>query len=121
MTKIANNTNFIGLTNQLNFDNPKYSNYSRHNAENPPYSTQGSNNIEINSFILNYPITNLKGEVTNLADMKGWILFDFWQFGCSPCFAQFKQFAHERDSLGSTILEQEGVRILSIHPPKSRP
>ena len=102
------NFDFADLSNQLNFDNTKYNNYSRHNAENPPYSTKASNNIEINTSILNYPLTNLKGEVTHLADMKGWILFDFWQFGCRSCFAQFKKFACENDSIGSTILEKEG-------------
>lgn len=110
------NFDFNTLSSQLNFDNPKYSDYSRHNADNPPFSTKASNNKEINSTILNYPIINLQGQVTKLADMKGWVLLDFWQFGCRSCFAQFKQFAHERDSIGNTILEKEGVQILSIHP-----
>lgn len=110
------NFDFTALAKQLNFDNPKYRNYSRHNAENPPYSTKASSNTEINSSILDYPITNLQGQITKLANIKGWVLLDFWQFGCRSCFAQFKKFASENDSIGSTILEKEGVRILSIHP-----
>lgn len=100
----------------LNFNNPKYAKYSRHDENNLPYSMTGTRNKAINSAILNFPIVNLKNETTKLNDMNGWVLLDFWQFGCRPCFEQFKQFAQEKDSIGTTILEKEGVRILSIHP-----
>lgn len=108
--------NYNGFEKLFDFNDPQYKNFSKHDQKNLPYSNKYTTNEMINEDILNFPITNLKGEQTTLSQMKGWVLFDFWQFGCRPCFEQFKKFAHERDSIGSTILENEGVKILSIHP-----
>lgn len=110
------NFDYNELKQQLDFSNPKYAHYSRHDESNLPYRMVYTRNKETTQAILDYPITNLQGQVTKLADMEGWVLLDFWQFGCQPCFAQFKKFAHERDSIGSSVLEKEGVQILSIHP-----
>ncbi len=100
----------------LDFDNPKYKHYSRRDENNLPYRNVLSENKEMNDQILNFPIVNLTGETITIREQSGWLLLDFWQFGCPSCFAQFKKFAQENDSLGSTILEQNKVSILSIHP-----
>lgn len=108
--------NYHNFQTQLDFNNPKYQSYSRHDENKIPYSKSTSDNKEITSEILNYPIISLNNKKTTISEKNGWILLDFWQFGCRTCFEQFKRFAAENDSLGQTILEKEGVKIMSIQP-----
>lgn len=110
------NYNFDSFYKLLDFNNPKYSNYSRHDNDNFPVSLSRTDNEIITPEILCQPITNTKGQITTLSKTDGWILLDFWQFGCSGCYTQFKSFQHEKDSLSYRILEKNGVRIFSIHP-----
>lgn len=107
---------FCAFEKLLSIDNPIYKNYSRHDENNLPYSNRRTTNKEMNDKILDFPLINLTGDQTTINQQNGWVLLDFWQFGCPSCFAQFRKFAQENDSLGSTILEQNNVAILSIHP-----
>ena len=100
----------------LDFNNPKYKGYSMHNENNLPYSHRYSDNKDLNEQILNFPLIDLKGKQTAIQQLHGWILLDFWQFGCPSCFVQFKKYALENDSIGTTILEQNDINILCIHP-----
>ena len=108
--------NYEDFQKQIDFNNPKYHSYSKHDENTPPSSTIVSDNKSLNSKILSFPILKLNGKKTTIAEENGWILLDFWQFGCRPCFEQFKRFAAENDSLGQTILEKNNITILSIHP-----
>lgn len=110
------NFDFDSFYKLLDFNNPKYANYSRHDNDNFPESLSITDNEIITPEILCQPITNTKKQITTLSKTDGWILLDFWQFGCSGCFAQFKSFQHEKDSLGYRILENNGVKVFSIHP-----
>lgn len=100
----------------FDFNNPKYKGYSRHDENHLPYSHRYSNNKELTDQILYFPIVSLNGRQTNIYQQEGWILLDFWQFGCPSCFAQFKKYTVENDSIGSTILEQNNINILCVHP-----
>lgn len=100
----------------FNADNPVYKKFSFHDENFLPYSMKGGSSDTVTEKLLSFPIVSLDSDTTTIAKENGWLLLDFWQFGCEPCFKQFIKFGCETDSLGSTILEQNGIKILSIHP-----
>ncbi len=100
----------------LDFNNPKYMAYSRHDENNLPNSMRAVRINEMTETLKTFPITSLDGQTTNIGELEGWVLLDFWGFGCPGCFEQFKKFAREIDSIGTTVLEQNNVAVLCIHP-----
>lgn len=101
----------------FNADNPAYKKFSFHDEDFLPYSMKGSARRDtITERLLNFPIVGLNGDTVTIAKENGWLLLDFWQFGCKPCFEQFIRFSSESDSIGSAIVEQNGIKLLSIHP-----
>lgn len=97
---------------------PRYSNYSLHNDANPPYSWGGNatKTDTLSDTILSYPIVSLTGDTTTILQQEGWVLLDFWIFGCPGCRRQHLAWQRERQNLGSTLLEKEDITILSINP-----
>ena len=96
-------------------NNPRYIEYIRHNSKNPPLSNSYSNNKTITNDLLNYPLVDLEGSKTVIAEIEGWILLNFWSANCSPCVAHLKELGHEKDSLGHYWLENKGVKIMAIN------
>ena len=99
----------------FNFDNPIYTGYSRHTETFPPYSRIGVRNEGINDSLLSFPFIGLQHDTTTINNTKGWVLLDLWQFGCPPCYQGIKDLQHEKDSLGFSILEQEGITIIAAN------
>lgn len=99
----------------FNFDNSLYSNYSRHTESFPPFSRIGTPNVEVNDTILNYPIVSLDGDTTSINDADGFLLLNFWGFGCEPCYQNLLEYKKQTDSLGYRILEANDIRILAIN------
>ncbi|MDR1846574.1 MAG: thioredoxin family protein [Bacteroidales bacterium] len=66
--------------------------------------------------VLNYPLINSYGDTTTIGKETGWLLLDFWFFGCKPCIEFFNTINTEEKQYGKSILEQNNVKILSINP-----
>lgn len=103
---------------QFDFKHPQYNSFSRH--DNESFSSSSlcvSDNTDITSEdVLKFPLQDCKGQFTTIADKEGWILIDFWQFGCKPCYEVFRQLGCQIDSIGQSVLEKNGVTILAIIP-----
>lgn len=102
----------------ITFDpnNKKYKYYSKHDENNPPYSMINSRNTELSASLLSYPLISLSGDTTTMNDHEGWILINFWTFGCTPCYEHMEKMRHEKDSLGTTVLQQNRITVLCINP-----
>jgi len=115
----VSNINFNNRSQYLdsifNFDNPKYRSYSRHTESFIPYSMRGTRADTINPKLLDFPIVNLYGDTTNLNKEEGFILLNFWGFGCPPCMKNLQRYKQQTDSLGYRILEKEGIKIMAIN------
>lgn len=99
----------------FNLDNSRYDKYSRHDSKNPPLSRAYSSNKSMTDDLLNYPLVNLDGDTTSIAENEGWVLLNFWSINCQPCVAHLKEMGQEKDSLGKYYLESQGVKILAIN------
>lgn len=97
-------------------DNEEYANFTHHDESNPAYMMKysRSDNDKMNDSISNFPLVSLDGKTETIKDTEGWILLDLWSSGCSPCLEQLQRFGTERDSLGSSILEKEGIKIFAV-------
>lgn len=102
----------------FNFNNYEYSFYSKHDDKNVPYSFRYASKKDtiISKKILNYPIVNLKGDTTILKNERGWVLLDFWFFGCTSCKDWLDVLKDEKVKYGKTLLEKENVKIMTINP-----
>lgn len=102
----------------FDFNNSRYSFYSKHDDNKQPYSCLYASEKDtiISKELLNYPIVNLKGDTTILKNEKGWVLLDFWFFGCVTCKDFLNELSQEKSKYGKTILEKENVKIMSINP-----
>lgn len=65
--------------------------------------------------LLAAPLVNALGDTTRLLDVNGWILLEFWTYGCHPCTEFIVSLKKEKDSLGHTRLEQDGIQIFCIN------
>ena len=99
----------------FNFDNPTYAGYTRHTESFLPYSRIGSSNEILDESVLLFPFVGLQNDTITLDETEGWLLLDLWQFGCSPCYQGFAQLQRERDSIGHTLLEGKGIRIMAAN------
>ena len=99
----------------FDFGSPKYEGFSKHSEDFPPYSRTGGSNEDFDEELLQFPFVNLGHDTTTLSQTEGWVLLDLWQFGCPPCYQGIKELQHERDSLGSSILERESITIIAAN------
>lgn len=109
-----NKTDEYSITFDTN--NQKYKHYSYHDDSNPPYSMINSYNTELSESLLSYPLVSLSGDTTTINYYEGWILINFWTFGCTPCYEHMKKMSQEKDSLGFTVLQQNKITTLCINP-----
>lgn len=65
--------------------------------------------------LLNAPLLSTNGDTIRMKDARGWILVDFWTYGCKPCVKQFKRMKQEQDSLGYRMLEHEGISVYCVN------
>ncbi|MCQ2309889.1 MAG: hypothetical protein MJZ78_07935 [Bacteroidales bacterium] len=99
----------------FNFENPKYKSYSRHTESFIPYSMRGTRADTVNLELLKFPIVSLNGDTTTFNEEEGFILLNFWGFGCPPCMKNLQRYKKQTDSLGYRILEKEGIKIMAIN------
>lgn len=102
----------------FDFSQQKYVNYSRHNDQFLPYSWTYSKEetpSELTPQVLNYPIISIKGDTTTIAQENGWLLLDFWWFGCKGCIKWIVATGHEKAKYGQRILEKNNIKIMSIN------
>lgn len=102
----------------FNIEDEKYSHYSFHDDSNPPYSITiyHTGVSEISDSLLFYPLLDMRGDTTTLADFEGWLLLDFWSFGCKSCYQWLQDIDKERNSPQGFPLDAEGIQVVSINP-----
>lgn len=108
-----------GIYNDIfNIEDEKYSHYSFHDDSNPPYTKTiyHTGIAEISDTLLQYPMVDLHGDTTTLANFQGWILLDFWYFGCRSCYQWLQIVEQERKKSQGFILDTEGIQTISINP-----
>ena len=97
----------------FDYSNPRYANFSHHDEKNP--SNPWSENKSVNDEVAKFPLLNLRGDTTHIAEQEGWVLLNFWTLNCGPCIQQLMEYKREQDSLGYRILEDKGIKILAIN------
>ncbi len=96
------------------FDDKLYPSYSFHNEKNPPYSRTSSDDI-INEELFNYPLISLQNDTVKFCNDNEWILIYLWSLNCEPCIKQLYEFGREKDSLGSHVLNDYGIKIYAVN------
>ena len=105
------------IENLFNFENPQYSEFSRHDGKNEPYSYAYSENEDFSiPKVTSFELQDLNGNKTTIQNEKGWVLLDIWEFGCKGCYAGFKRMGQQIDSIGQTVLEKNGVKVICVNP-----
>ncbi|MDO4803118.1 MAG: hypothetical protein Q4A15_13205, partial [Prevotellaceae bacterium] len=111
-----NNINMQPMVDSVfNFENPDYSEYSRHTEFFPPYSKMLTDNEIINDSILSFSFISLHGDSVKLNQVNDWILLDYWRFGCSACFHEFEKYNKVDDSSGRCLLDKESIRMVAAN------
>ena len=102
----------------FNIEDEKYSHYSFHDDSNPPYSKTiyHTGTAEISDTLLQYPLVDMHGDSTTLADLEGWLLLDFWSFGCKSCYQWLQNIDKERKTPKGFPLDAAGIQVISINP-----
>ena len=96
------------------FDDKLYPSYSFHNEKNPPYSRISSDDI-INEELFNYPLISLQNDTVKFCNDNEWTLIYLWSLNCEPCIKQLYEFGCEKDSLGSHVLNDYGIKIYAVN------
>ena len=109
--------NMNEIRNLFNFDNPQYAEFSRHNSKNKPYSFSDSENEDLSiPKVTSFELQDLNNNKTSIQNEKGWVLLDIWEFGCKGCYAGFKRMGQQIDSIGQTVLEKNGIKVICVNP-----
>ena len=66
--------------------------------------------------LLDYPLLDVNGDTVYIGQMRGWLLIDFFQYGCPPCAKFHKKIQDESKDNGMCILEKHGIQVVCIHP-----
>ena len=66
--------------------------------------------------LLDYPLLDIHGDTVSVGQMSGWLLIDFFQYGCKPCAQFHRQIQEESKDDGLCILEEHGVKVVCILP-----
>lgn len=112
---------FPVLGDEWNIDSPIYSNTPKYNIyQHIPSSLailRPEERYKITDRqLLDYPLLDIHGDTVHIGQMQGWLLIDFFQYGCPPCAKFHKALQDESKDDGKCILEKNGVRIVCIHP-----
>ena len=111
------NFNMGEIHDLFDFDNPKYTAFSRHDSKNDPPSFSHSENEDFTTKkVAEFEIQDLNGTKTSRQNENGWVLLDIWEFGCKGCYAGFKRMGQQIDSIGQTVLEKNGVKVMCVNP-----
>ena len=97
----------------MNTDILRRNNYSHYDEMNlPPWMTGRFYSIDS---LLDFPIVSLNNDTTTLRDENGFILLNFWSFGCQPCIKNLINYGKQIDSIGYRIIENNGIKIMAIN------
>ena len=111
------NFNMNEICDLFNFDHPQYAEFSRHNGKNEPYSFSYSENEDLSiPKVTSFELQDLNNNKTSIQNEKGWVLLDIWEFGCKGCYAGFKRMGQQIDSIGQTVLEKNGIKVICVNP-----
>lgn len=110
------NFNMNEIRDLFNFDNPQYAEFSRHDGKNEPYSFAYSDNENFSiPKVASFELQDLNNEKTSIQNEQGWVLLDLWEFGCKGCYAGFKRMGQQIDSIGQTVLQSNGVKVICVN------
>ncbi len=107
------NFNMNEIRDLFNFDNPQYAEFSRHDGKNEPYSFAYSDNDNFSiPNVASFELQDLNNRKTSIQNEQDWVLLDIWEFGCKGCYAGFKRMGQQIDSIGQTVLQKNGVKVI---------
>lgn len=98
---------------------PQYNKYAKYDfvqAAAPSIIGIGSRDTTVTDELLDYPLEGYNGDTAYLRQEKGWVMLEFWQYGCKPCVKFLMQLEQEKESLGFRQLDKEGVKLFCIYP-----
>lgn len=72
-------------------------------------------NYRLTDSVKNYPLVNINGDTLYLRDTTGWILLDFWSYGCAACIDFFDEVNAQRKKQGSCALDDAGIAFFCIN------
>lgn len=109
------------LSDEWDIDSPVYTNTPKYNIyQSIPSSLAIMRPQEqykvTDQQILDYPLLDVYGDTSSIRQMRGWLLIDFFQYGCPPCAKFHKKIQDESKDSGECALEKHGVRVVCIHP-----
>lgn len=111
------NINVAEIHSIFDFDNPQYAEFSRHDGKNEPYSFLYSENEDFSiPKLASFELQDLNNKKTSIQNENGWVLLDIWEFGCKGCYAGFKRMGQQIDSIGQTVLQTNGVKVICVNP-----
>lgn len=104
----------------FNLSRREYAQYSYYNLANIFAPSEGimpekPRDTVFNDNIANIPLAGADGDTVYLRDDKGWILLEFWSYGCKPCTEFLQTMQNEKETLGYRRLEKEGINIYCIN------
>ena len=96
--------------------NERYAYYDFYDDNNnPPSVITLSSSATATDSVLNFPIVNLNGDTTSIAELDGWLLLDLWMFGCRPCYDWMNKVDIQRQSPEGFKPDAEGIRLVNIN------
>lgn len=93
----------------------RYEKYDKCNRNKDRLSRGYSENKEYNAAVLDYPMMDIDGNATTIAEHEGWLLLKYWSFACPSCIVDLKRIGREKDTVGSCMIEREGIEVLAIN------
>lgn len=104
----------------FNLSNIEYKTYSYYDltktfAPSEIAGTERPRDTILTNEILSFPLSGADGDTVYLRDEAGWILIEFWTYGCKPCAKFLQTIQDEKNSLGYRRLENEGINIYCIN------
>ncbi len=100
---------------EFDFSSPKYKYYTFYDEN----TVQNSYNTSIDTLsneALDRTIYKLNGDSLTLRNIEGWILLDFWRYGCPPCFEAMKI----KDSTQHEF-DKRKITVISLNPNNTDP
>lgn len=99
-------------------NNPQYRYYDFYDDDNPSnrYADYNVSSDRVTDTLLHYPLVAVDGDTTSLANLEGWLLLDFWNFGCKPCYVWLSTLSQERKSAQGCPLDKEHIHVVGINP-----
>ena len=97
----------------FDFGSPRYGRFSV--SDEHDWLRPGVAAGHVEDGLFGFPMVNLHGDTCFLREIEGWKLLHLWCFRCGSCIRQLEKWGEEKDSLGYRLLQDKGLKILSVN------